>query len=191
MNGQELSAQRNLRRSSLLSGTEGVVATASSVFCHDLAQTRISVRSDSATNAPQRYVMVAARVLVAMIFMMNALNIIGQTLAEHEMVAHGIPGPLVPTLIVAARALQLIAGLGLILGIYPRISAFALLMFLIPATLMAHAFWLAVGTSLHMVQLINFFKNVCMAGGLIFIIATRSQPTLLPRPARADSNPCA
>jgi putative oxidoreductase len=122
---------------------------------------------------------------------MNALNIIGQTLAEHEMVAHGIPGALVPTLIVAARALQLIAGLGLILGIYPRIAALALLLFLIPATLMAHAFWLAMGTSLYMVQLINFFKNVSMAGGLIFIIATGSQPTLLPRPARADSNPCA
>jgi putative oxidoreductase len=191
MNGQELSVQPNLRRSSFLSGTEGVVATASSVVCQDLAQTRTSVRSDSATNASPRYVMVAARVLVAMIFMMNALNIIGQTLAEHEMVAHGVPGALVPTLIVAARALQLIAGLGLILGIYPRISAFALLMFLIPATLMAHAFWLAVGTSLYMVQLINFFKNVCMAGGLIFIIATGNQPTLLPRPVRADSNPCA
>jgi uncharacterized membrane protein YphA (DoxX/SURF4 family) len=104
---------------------------------------------------------------------------------------HGIPGALVPTLIVAARALQLIAGLGLILGIYPRIAALALLLFLIPATLMAHAFWLAMGTSLYMVQLINFFKNVSMAGGLIFIIATGSQPTLLPRPARADSNPCA
>jgi putative oxidoreductase len=191
MNGQELSAQPSLCRSSFLSGTERVVATASSVVRQDLSQTRTSVRPDSATNALQRYVTVTARILVAMIFMMNALNIIGQTLAEHEMVAHGVPGGLVPTLIVAARGLQLIAGLGLILGIYPRISALALLMFLIPATLMAHAFWLAMGRSLYMVQLINFFKNVCMAGGLIFIIATRSQPTLLPRPARADSNPCA
>ena len=44
----------------------------------------------------------------------------------------------------------------------------------IPATLMAHELWVAVGTPLYSVQLINFFKNVCMAGGLIFIIATRS-----------------
>jgi putative oxidoreductase len=128
--------------------------------------------------------MVAARVLVAMIFMMNALNIIGQTLAVHEMAAHGVPASLIPALIMAARTLQLIAGLGLILGIYPRISALALLLFLIPATLMAHEFWLAFGTSLYPVQLINFFKNVCMAGGLIFIIATTSQPALLPRTSR-------
>jgi putative oxidoreductase len=130
--------------------------------------------------------MVAGRILVAMIFMMNALNIIGQTLAAHEMAAHGVPASLVPALIVGARALQLIAGLGLILGIYPRISALGLLLFLIPATLMAHNFWTVVGTPLYPVQLINFFKNVCMAGGLIFTLGTKNQPVLLPRPTHAD-----
>jgi putative oxidoreductase len=135
--------------------------------------------------------MVAARVLIATIFMMTALNIIGQSFAAHELVANGVPANFVPALVMAARALQLVAGLGLILGIYPRISALALLLFLIAATLMGHAFWLAIGTSLYTIQLINFFKNVCMAGGLIFIIATTSQPVLLPRPARADQNPFA
>jgi putative oxidoreductase len=187
----EMSVRPNLYRTDFLSGSAAVVATTRSLAGRDLVPAATSVMPESAMNSVERYAMVAARILVAMIFMMNALNIIGQTLAEHEMVAHGVPGGLVPTLIVAARSLQLIAGLGLILGIYPRISALALLAFLIPATLMAHAFWLVMGTSLYMVQLINFFKNVCMAGGLIFIIATRSQPTLLPRPARADSNPCA
>jgi hypothetical protein len=34
---------------------------------------------------------------------------------------------------------------------------------------MAHAFWQVSGTSpLYTVQLINFVKNVCMAGGLAF-----------------------
>jgi putative oxidoreductase len=70
----------------------------------------------------------------------------------------------------------------MILGVYPRVSALALLLFLIPATLMAHAFLRAIGTPLYPAQLINFSKNVCMAGGLIFIIATRDQPVLLPRP---------
>jgi putative oxidoreductase len=129
----------------------------------------------------ERYAMVAARALVAMIFMLSGLNVIGQTLAVHEMAADGIPVSLIPALILAARTLQLIAGTGLILGIYPRVSALTLLLFLIPATLMAHAFWQADGTPLYPVQLINFSKNVCMAGGLIFIIATRMQPVLLPR----------
>ena len=133
----------------------------------------------------ERYAMVAARILVAVIFMMTALNIISQTLAARAMATNGVPASLIPAMLIAARALQLVAGLGLILGIYPRISALALLLFLIPATLMGHAFWQVVGTPLFPIQLINCSKNVCMAGGLIFIMATRNQPVLLPRPTHA------
>ncbi len=133
----------------------------------------------------ERYILIAARVLISIVFLLNGLDIIGQTLAAHEMAAHSVPIILVPTLIMGARALQLIAGTCLVLGIYPRVSAVALLLFLIPATLMAHAFWQAEGTSLYMVQLINFFKNVCMAGGLAFIAAAKDQPVLLPRSTRS------
>jgi putative oxidoreductase len=128
--------------------------------------------------------MIAARILVAMMFLLNGLDIIGQSLAKHELAAYGAPTGLIPALIIAARALQLIAGTCLTLGIYPRVSALGLLLFLIPATLMAHPFWKAIGTPLYPAQLINFFKNVSMAGGLTFIIATQRQPTLWPRPAR-------
>jgi putative oxidoreductase len=132
----------------------------------------------------ERYTLIAARILISIIFLLNGLNIIGQTLAEHEMAAHGIPVSLISALILGARALQLIAGTCLVLGIYPRVSAIALLLFLIPATLMGHAFWQAAGSSLYMVQLINFFKNVCMAGGLAFIAAAKDQPVLLPHSTR-------
>ena len=132
----------------------------------------------------ERYAMVAARSLVAAIFMITGLNIIGQAVAAHEMVAKGIPAGLIPILIDAGRGLQLIAGMGLILGVYPRICALALLLFLIPATIIGHAFWETIGTPLYPAQLINFSKTLCMAGGLIFIMATRSQPILLPRLTR-------
>jgi len=136
-------------------------------------------------NSAERYAMVVARVLVATMFILNGLNIIGQTLATHELAAYGAPVSLVPGLIIAGRTLQLAAGTCLILGIYPRISALGLLLFLIPATIMAHSFWKAIDTPLYQVQLINFSKNLSMAGGLIFIIATRNQPTLLPRSSRS------
>lgn len=135
-------------------------------------------------NSSERYAMIVARVLIATMFLLNGLNIIGQSLAAHELAVYGAPASLIPALILAARALQLIAGSGLILGIYPRISALALLLFLIPATIMAHSFWQSIGTPLYQVQLINFSKNLSMAGGLIFVIATRSQPVLLPHSTR-------
>jgi len=36
----------------------------------------------------------------------------------------------------------------------------------------------------------NFFKNTAMMGGLLFIAATQSQPTLLPRTARSNGRGC-
>ena len=188
MNGQDMSTRPNVSGSPFFAGTGAIVATTSTLVGQDLAQATTSAERGSPIDSFRRYAMVAARILVSVIFMMTALNVIGQSFAAHELAASGVPANLVPVLIIAARALQLVAGLGLILGIYPRISALALLLFLIPATLMGHAFWLAIGTSLYTVQLINFFKNVSMAGGLIFIIAAANQPVLLPRPTRADSN---
>jgi putative oxidoreductase len=135
-----------------------------------------SIRGDS--TVVERYSLIAARILISIIFLLNGLNIIDQTFAAHEMAAHGVPVSLIPALIIGARTLQLIAGPGLAFGIYPRLSSLALLLFLIPATLMAHAFWQVPDTAQYMVQMINFFKNVCMAGGLIFISAAKDQPVL-------------
>jgi putative oxidoreductase len=130
----------------------------------------------------ERYVLITARVLMSIMFLLDGLNIISQSLAIHEMAAHGVPASLIPLMILGGQALQLVASLGLIFGIYPRISALALILFLIPATLMAHAFWQAAGTPLFTIQVINFFKNVCMAGGLLFVAATKDQPVRFPVP---------
>jgi putative oxidoreductase len=132
----------------------------------------------------ERYVLITARVLMSIMFLLNGLNLISQSLAIHEMAAHGVPASLIPVMILGAQALQLVASIGLIFGIYPRLAALVLILFLIPATLMAHAFWQAAGTPLYTVQVINFFKNVCMAGGLLFLAATKNQPVRFPRSTR-------
>jgi putative oxidoreductase len=82
-----------------------------------------------------------SRVLVAMIFLLNGLAIISQALAAKELTEHGAPASLAPFLMLSARDLEVVAGLGLAFGIYPRLAAVALLAFLIPTTLLAHAFW--------------------------------------------------
>jgi putative oxidoreductase len=132
----------------------------------------------------ERHALITARALMSIMFLLDGLNLISQSLAIHEMAAHGVPAILIPLMIWAAQALQLVASLGLIFGIYPRLAALALILFLIPATLMAHAFWQAAGTPLFTVQLINFCKNVCMAGGLLFLAATKDQPVRFPRSTR-------
>ena len=105
---------------------------------------------------------------LALIFLFNALGVVDQTRAAHELAAHGAPAALVPTLIVAGRVLQLVAGIALVIGWHERLAALLLALFLIPATRTAHDFWASHGPEFQG-QLANFLKNVATLGGLCFV----------------------
>jgi putative oxidoreductase len=138
-------------------------------------------------NSLQRYVLSISRALMSVVFLLNGLGIISQAVAAKELLEHGAPASVVPFLMLSARTIEIVAGFSLALGIYPRLAAVAILAFLLPATLTAHAFWQISGTAVFGLQLLNFFKNTAMMGGLLFIAATRFQPTLLPRTSRSNA----
>src|SRR5438876_581732 len=108
------------------------------------------------------------RAALALIFLFNALGVVDQTRPANELAAHGAPAALVPTLIAGGRALQLVAGIALVIGWHERVAALALALFLIPETLTAHDFWAYHGAELQG-QLVNFLKNVAILGGLCFV----------------------
>lgn len=136
-------------------------------------------------NSLQRYTFAAARGLVALIFLANGFGIIPQAFPAKELADHGAPAPIVPLFMLAARTIEIVGGFGLILGIYPQIAAIAVIAFLVPATLVAHDFWHAVGTPAYIPQLLNVLKNAAMTGGLLFIAATSNQPSLFPPTSRS------
>ena len=126
-----------------------------------------------------RYGILIARVMISMVFLLNALGVIDQTEAARELVARGAPSNLVPFLMLVGRSVELIGGLALAFGIFQRVAAVALIAFLVAATFVGHAFWLAAaGTPVFVGQLINFLKNLAMMGGLLFVASTQSQPAL-------------
>lgn len=125
-----------------------------------------------------RYGLFTARILIVVVFLLNAFGIIDQSIPAHELMERGAPAQLVPIIMLSGRALELIAGFALAFGILPRLSAIALFVFLVPATFVSHSFWLAAGTPAFQGQLINFCKNTAILGGLLFIAATPSQPRL-------------
>ena len=127
------------------------------------------------------WLLVVARLLVAVVFLLNGFGIIDQTIPAREMMERGVPGPIVPFAMFAGRILEIVAGFGLALGLFPRLCALALFAFLVPATFVSHSFWLAAGTPQFQGQLINFCKNMAIWGGLVFIAGTTNQPSLLPR----------
>jgi putative oxidoreductase len=127
------------------------------------------------------YTVLGARVLMSAVFLLNGFGIIDQKIPAREMMEEGMPAALVPLLMMAGRSLEIIAGFALAFGIYPRVAAIGLFLFLVPATLVSHSFWLAAGTPTFQSQLINFFKNAGIWGGLLFIAASAGQPAILPR----------
>ncbi|XQW85191.1 DoxX family protein [Thalassotalea piscium] len=102
-----------------------------------------------------------ARILLALIFVMSGINKISQysgTQAYMDMM--GVPGFLLPIVI----ALEVLAGISIILGYQARISAFLLAGFSLVSALIFHADFA------DQMQMINFMKNVAIAGGFLVIV---------------------
>jgi putative oxidoreductase len=113
-----------------------------------------------------------SRLLVVLIFIMNAFGVVSQERSMHELVVAGAPERLAPWLIRAGQLTQAIAAL---LLLFPRplmvvIGALLLAGFLVPATLVAHSFWMATPDN-YQAQIINFLKNLAANGSLLVLAA--------------------
>ena len=83
--------------------------------------------------------------------------------------ALGVPEPELAT--VANGGAMVVAGVALAAGVAPRLSATVLAGLLVPTTLAGHAFWNEADPGSRARQRIQFFKNVCMLGGLLEVAA--------------------
>ena len=85
-----------------------------------------------------------------------------------------------------AIAVELGCGVALLLGLFTRTAAIALILFTIAATLMFHNFWAAPEPQVTM-QTINFLKNVGLAGALALIAALGAGSISLDAVLRRDA----
>jgi putative oxidoreductase len=105
-----------------------------------------------------RLLNIASRILVSQIFILSGLSKIMAYEATQGYMAHmGVPGDLLPV----AIAVELGGGLLLLFGFQVRIVSFLLAGFCVVTAAMAH------NNFADQMQLINFMKNLAMAGGLL------------------------
>jgi putative oxidoreductase len=78
--------------------------------------------------------------------------------------------PLAPLFAPLGAAIEFLGGLALLVGVQVRLASVVLLVFTVLATLIAHRFWEYQGAARRM-QEINFFKNVAIIGGFVFLAA--------------------
>jgi len=113
----------------------------------------------------RRFGQLFARGLLSAIFLMSGFGKISNWQGTTEfMASKGMPA--VSFFLAGAILLELGGGLSLLLGFRARAGAAALILFLIPATLIFHNFWAFEGMDQRM-QMINFLKNLAILGGLI------------------------
>lgn len=115
------------------------------------------------------YGILAARALIAAIFLTSGLSKLASWSAvAGYMASKGMPA--VPVLLAAAAAVEIIGGLSVLLGFRARMGAALLFLFLIPTTLIFHNFW-ALGGMERQMQLVSFFKNLAVMGGLLMVVS--------------------
>jgi putative oxidoreductase len=116
-----------------------------------------------ATRKSDIYALVG-RILLSIIFIVSATaKIMEWNGTMHMMTAKGIPLPALA--LTAATVIEMIGGLAILLGVFSRVSALVVLLYLIPVTLIMHDFW-SVGPAQMNIQLVNFLKNLAIMGGL-------------------------
>jgi len=124
----------------------------------------------------EKYVNLAGRVLLAHIFLLAGINkIIGYSGTQGYMEAMGVPGMLLPLVIL----LEIGGALALIAGWQTRLAAYALALFSIVSALIFHS---NLGDQM---QMILFMKNWAMAGGLLVLAANGAGAFSLDNRARS------
>ena len=97
--------------------------------------------------------------------------------------AHGVPAPEVS--VIFAGLLLLIAGVSFLLGVFPRLGVVAIVLFLVPVTLIMHAFWADNDPMQRQANIVNFSKNVGLLGSsLMFLAVPRPWPYSVERRLR-------
>jgi putative oxidoreductase len=135
------------------------------------------------------------RICLSAIFLLSGFN----KIANWEQTAGYMQSkemPLVPLFLAGAIVLEVVGGLSVLLGYKARIGALLLLVFLIPATLIFHNFWALTGQE-QQLQMIQFLKNVAIAGGLLLMLGFGAGPVSFDnrcvacQPSNAPSSPSA
>lgn len=106
-----------------------------------------------------------SRALVALIFIVSGFGKIAGFGVTKEMMAN-VGFPLPGLFLVGAIALELAGGFGLLLGFKTRWAAIALIVFLVPATVIFHA--TNIGDPVNgQQQMIEVLKNLAILGALV------------------------
>jgi putative oxidoreductase len=109
------------------------------------------------------------RLLIASIFLVSGIAKLTDTPGTvAHMAEKGIP--YTHTLALVAGSAEVLGAIAILTGFLTRLASIGLILFMIPTTLIFHAFWNYAGQE-RMPQMVNFMKNLAIIGGLAVLMA--------------------
>ncbi len=129
----------------------------------------------------QKFIPLVARAFLTAIFFKSAFDKITDPAGTQQyMAANGMP--LTGLFLVAAIIVELVGAVSVLLGYKAKWGAIALIIFLIPATLIFHT------NFADRMQVIHFFKNLAILGGLLMVYYYGAGPISLDtrNPSKSD-----
>jgi putative oxidoreductase len=110
------------------------------------------------------------RVAVGLFYLMNALNHFRnvQMLGGYAS-SKGVPAP--QAMVVLTGVLLLVGGLSILFGAYPTVGIAAVVVFLVVVAFWMHNFWTVQDPMQRMGEMVNFNKNLALAGSALMFLA--------------------
>jgi putative oxidoreductase len=125
-------------------------------------------------NAPVPIVVVVARLLLALMFILAGIGkFTGLEGTAGYIASKGLPMPAVLAFLTAV--LEVVGGVALAIGYQARIAGLLLALFTLVATFLFHNFW-AMPPDQSFVQQLMFMKNLAVAGGLLLVFSFGAGP---------------
>jgi putative oxidoreductase len=119
----------------------------------------------------QNFLLLAGRILLGWIFVESGFRkLIGMDAFTASLVRRHVPWPAVLGWIGAIA--EFVGGAAILLGVWTRCAALAIIVFVIIATLIGHRYWEIADAAARRVQQTNFAKNLTIIGGLILLAVT-------------------
>lgn len=117
-------------------------------------------------------ILLIGRILFGGYFLFNAFNHFSNlSMMAGYTQSKGVPAP---KLAVAGSGILLaIGGISVIFDVFPVVGLSALALFLVPVTLMMHAFWKVQEPIARMGEMVNFTKNLAILGAVVILLASK------------------
>lgn len=128
-----------------------------------------------------RSIVPIARLLLVALFLMSAPNHFQAGTIAYA-AQQGVPFATI--LVPLSGILAIAGGLSVLLGWHARVGAWLLVAFLVPVTLMMHAFWAIPDPMMRQIQMAFFMKNLGLLGGALLIAYWGAGPVSLDERAR-------